>query len=96
MWDLKFSLFDFKTSGFLISRKVTTYEGEEINLFPAEGFVAHGRQGAVIFLQRPADLPRPEDQGTWSGGGYAFSLGRIFSSLLCFLALLMTSSTKHS
>lgn len=68
MWNLKFSLFDFKTSGFLISRKVTTYEGEEINLFPTEGFVAYGRQ-------------RAEDQGTWSGGGYAFSLGRIFSSL---------------
>lgn len=80
MWNLKFSLFDFKTSGFLISCKVTSYEGEEdINLLPIEGFVACGRQRAVIFLQRPSKFAMV--RGTWSGEGYAFSLGRIFSSL---------------
>lgn len=84
MWNLKFSLFDFKTSGFLISCKVTSYEGEEdINLLPIEGFVACGRQRAVIFLQRPSKFAMVRGPGHLEWRRLCFLSGQDLLILIC-------------
>lgn len=73
-------------------------ERDDRNLFPIEGFVAYRTQRPVIFLQRPSKFAMLRGPGHVKWRRLCFLSGQHLLShpYLCFLALLLTSSTKHS